>query len=306
MSEVISKKLPLISVIINCYNGEKYLRQAIDSVLSQSYKNFEIIFWDNQSTDASAEIVQSFKDSRIKYFFAPNHTVLYEARNQAVEKISGDFLSFIDCDDIWRKEKLERQLLLFEDEDVGFVCSNYDIISENGEILKKNHFNFIPKGSVLYSLSRNYCVGMLTLMIRANVLKEKNILFDSQYSIIGDYDMVLRLSMVAKMNSTTDSLASYRLHPLMDSSNVCKTLSEKEMFIKKNKNRLSSYCATAFNNIYHNYILDRIKYYVKSKNIPGIIKVINQINFRTIEVLFYNLFYTKKVFNILKKDNFEN
>ena len=113
------RKLPLVSVIINCYNGEKYLRQAIDSVLSQSYKNFEIIFWDNQSTDASAELVQSFNDSRIKYFLSPNHTVLYGARNQAVQKASGDFLSFIDCDDIWSREKLERQLRLFDDEDVG-------------------------------------------------------------------------------------------------------------------------------------------------------------------------------------------
>ena len=133
-------------------------------------------------------------------------------------------------------------------------------------------------------------------MIRTTVLKEKNLLFDSQYSIIGDYDMVLRLSMVTKMNSTTDSLASYRLHPLMDSSNICKTLSEKEMFIKKNKNLLSDSCKSAFDNIYHNYALDKIKYYIKCKKIHSLFKIITQINFCTLTILFYNLFYTKKVF----------
>lgn len=304
MPEEMYRKLPLVSVIINCYNGGKYLRQAIESVLYQSYKNFEIIFWDNQSTDESAKIVKSFNDTRIKYFFAPKHTVLYEARNQAIQKASGDFLSFIDCDDIWSREKLEKQLLLFDDENVGFVCSNYNIINGDGKIIKKNHFNFLPKGSVLFSLSLNYCVGMLTLMIRAAVLEKENILFDSQYGIIGDYDMVLKLSMVAKMNSTIDTLASYRVHPLMDSGNMSKTLSEKEIFIKKNKIRLSSFCTIAFNNIYHNYILDKIRYYIKCKNILGLLKSTTQINFCTLKVMFYNVYYTKSFFKIFFKFNY--
>ena len=62
------RKNPLVSVIINCYNGEKYLREAIDSVIAQTYSNWEIIFWDNQSTDSSAEIVKSYNDDRIKYY----------------------------------------------------------------------------------------------------------------------------------------------------------------------------------------------------------------------------------------------
>ena len=81
---------PLISVIINCYNGEKYLREAIDSVINQTYQNWEIIFWDNQSTDSSKQIVTSYKDNRIHYFCAPTHTSLGEARNLAVEKANGE------------------------------------------------------------------------------------------------------------------------------------------------------------------------------------------------------------------------
>ena len=98
---------PLVNVIMNCFNGEKYLREAIDSVKAQTYQNWELIFWDNQSTDDSAKIVQSYNDPRINYFYAPNHTLLYEARNYAVEKSLGQFIAFLDVDDYWDENKLE-------------------------------------------------------------------------------------------------------------------------------------------------------------------------------------------------------
>ena len=84
-----------------------------------------MIFWDNQSTDKSVEIFKSYADERLKYFYAPTHTLLYEARNYAIEKASGEFYAFIDVDDWWEKEKLEKQILLFEDQEVGLVYSNH-------------------------------------------------------------------------------------------------------------------------------------------------------------------------------------
>ena len=65
---------PLVSILMNCYNGEKFLREAIESVLAQTYNNWELIFWDNQSTDRSAEIFKSYFDKRLKYFYALKHT----------------------------------------------------------------------------------------------------------------------------------------------------------------------------------------------------------------------------------------
>ena len=67
---------PLVSIVINCYNGEKYLRQSIESILDQSYQNLELIFWDNHSTDQSKNIIKSYDDKRIKYFFSQNHSTL--------------------------------------------------------------------------------------------------------------------------------------------------------------------------------------------------------------------------------------
>ena len=72
--------------MINCFNGEKYLRKSLESVIAQTYKNWEVIFWDNQSTDKSAEIFKSFNDLRFNYYYAHSHTLLYEARNLAIKK----------------------------------------------------------------------------------------------------------------------------------------------------------------------------------------------------------------------------
>src|SRR5829696_2506866 len=106
---------PLVSVIMNCFNGEKYLREAIDSVLAQSYTNWEIIFWDNQSTDDSARIVRSYRDPRLKYFYAPTHLPLYGARNHAIDRAAGELIAFLDVDDWWIPSKLEQQVPLFAD-----------------------------------------------------------------------------------------------------------------------------------------------------------------------------------------------
>ena len=121
---------PLVSIIMNCYNGEAYLSESIESVLSQTYKNWELIFWDDKSVDKSAEIFKSYKDERFKYYYAPKHTLLYEARNQAIEKSSGEFIAFLDTDDFWAKDKLELQIPFFRDLKVGVVYGNLFIVNE--------------------------------------------------------------------------------------------------------------------------------------------------------------------------------
>ena len=91
---------------MNCYNGEAYLKESIQSVLSQTYENWELIFWDNRSTDKSAEIFKSYEDERLKYYHAAKHTLLYGARNEAIKKSSGEFIAFLDTDDLWEKISL--------------------------------------------------------------------------------------------------------------------------------------------------------------------------------------------------------
>ena len=142
----------LVSVIMNCFNGEKYLRKALDSALSQTYSNWELIFWDNQSSDQSVEIFRSYDDPRFKYCYAPKHTLLYEARNYAITRSQGEFVAFLDVDDWWDPEKLAKQISLFEDPEVGLVYGNYWFVDEKNSIQYPLYRNPLPSGYITDAL----------------------------------------------------------------------------------------------------------------------------------------------------------
>ena len=102
---------PLISIIMNCHNGEKYLKDSIKSILDQTYQNWELIFYDNNSNDKSKQIFFEFGDKRLKYFYSQKTLKLYKARNLAINQSKGTYISFLDCDDLWKREKLSIQKL---------------------------------------------------------------------------------------------------------------------------------------------------------------------------------------------------
>ena len=120
----------LVSIILNCYNGEKYLRYALDTVIEQNYNNWELIFWDNQSTDNSKKIFDSYKSEKFRYFYSKHHTTLYEARNQALKECKGEFIAFMNSDDTWEIDKLEKQIKLFKKKEVGLVYGNLWIFNK--------------------------------------------------------------------------------------------------------------------------------------------------------------------------------
>ena len=100
---------PSVSIIMNCFNAEKYLIEAIESVFSQSFTDWEIIFWDNRSTDGSAKIAKDY-GHKLKYFLATKHTDLGVARNLALNQANGKYVGFLDCDDLFLKDKLKNQI----------------------------------------------------------------------------------------------------------------------------------------------------------------------------------------------------
>ncbi|MHB8721423.1 MAG: glycosyltransferase family 2 protein [Steroidobacteraceae bacterium] len=213
---------PSVSVVMNCFNGEKYVRQAIDSVLAQTHANWELIFWDNQSTDRSAEIFKSYKDPRLKYYHASKHTWLYEARNGAIAQCSGEILAFLDVDDWWLPTKLEKQVALFRDPEVGIVCSNYWIENERKRKRWPAFKSPAPRGWVLDDLLKSYFVGLVTLLIRRTALASLDYPCDARYHVLGDTDLVIRLSIQWKLDCVNEPLAVYRLH---DNNETAKHLS---------------------------------------------------------------------------------
>ena len=203
---------PLVSIIMNCYNGEAYLCESIESVLSQTYKNWELIFWDNKSVDKSAEIFKSYKDKRFKYYYAPQHTLLYEARNQAIEKSSGEFVAFLDTDDFWAKDKLELQIPFFKDLEVGVVYGNLFIVNEKLNTKKIFLKGKKPRGFILNDLLKDYCTGLVTLVIRKSFLDNNQPAFDGSFDIMGDFDLMIRMSSKYKFECVDKPIASWRSH----------------------------------------------------------------------------------------------
>jgi len=117
---VMADKLPLVSVVITVFNGEKYLREAVESVLAQTYGSFEVILIDDGSTDNSAAIAKNFS-SQLRYFYQENRGQGF-AMNRAIELSIGSFLAFLDADDLWKEDKLLRQMAAFDDNpDVDMV-----------------------------------------------------------------------------------------------------------------------------------------------------------------------------------------
>ena len=202
---------PLVSIVMNCYNGDKYLKKSVESLIKQTYKNWELIFWDNKSTDMSKQIIASIRDKRIKYFKSQKFTSLYKARNLAIKKTKGKFLCFLDTDDWWLPSKLKRQVEIFQKKkNLNFLYSNFYQFNEN---LKKKyvfHNTKLPKGLITQDLLDNYKIGILTVMMRKRLFKKFR--FNEKFNIIGDFDLFTRLSINNKIDCLQNPLAFYRIH----------------------------------------------------------------------------------------------
>ena len=234
-------KKPLVSIILNCYNGEKYLKETLLSIKNQTYSNWELIFWNNKSKDSSFEIYSKFKNRKKKYkYFKSNKFVnLYDARNSAIQKAKGQFISFIDADDVWEKDKLQKQLKLFKDPKVGVVYGNLWLKKESNNKFKKHIKYKLPEGYIYTNLIKNYYVGIITAVIRKNIIKTKKV-FNSKYNIIGDFDLFLRLAKNCIFKTIQFPVATYRIHDNNLSLLKRKTeIKEFKDWFKKNKKNLN-------------------------------------------------------------------
>jgi glycosyltransferase involved in cell wall biosynthesis len=195
---------------MNCYNGEKFLTEAINSVLNQKFQNFEIIFWDNKSNDKSKQIVQSYKNNKIKYFLANKHTNLGEARFNAVNQASGEFIAFLDVDDLWHPNKLYEQIKVFNQKDVGISITNTIYFNKH---YQKNFFSKSPpEGSVYKKLLFNYFIPLETVMIRKDILKQYNLNFDKRFHHICDFDLFFQICYFSKLKFINIPLSRWRIH----------------------------------------------------------------------------------------------
>jgi len=230
------KKNPLISIIMNCHNGEKYLKQSVESVLRQSYKKWELIFYDNLSYDNSLNIIESFKDKRIKIYKSSKYLKLYDARNQAIKKARGIYITFLDVDDWWSKNKIELQIKEILKTRYKIVYSNYYIYNQIRKSKKIFSNHILSNGHITQKLLNKYVIAISTVMIHFSFFKKKK--FNKNYEIIGDFDFLINLSTKNKIATVQKPLLFYRTHD-KNFSKIRNDLHIKELetWLKKNSKK---------------------------------------------------------------------
>jgi len=204
------KNQPLVSVIIPTYNKSQYLREAIKSVLNQTYKNIEVIVVDDGSTDNTKEIVESFNDSRIIYIFQENKGPAI-ARNTGIKKAQGEYIAFLDSDDLWLKEKLEKQVDFMEkNSEIGLLGTGCYEVTDKGKIIGKKIFPI--KNKILQKdLIKYNSFIQSSVMIRKEVF-DKVGLYDKSFRESEDYELWLRIAGNYKVRNLAEALTIKRYY----------------------------------------------------------------------------------------------
>ena len=154
---------PLVSVITPAFNAEKYINEAIDSVLSQTYKDIELIVVDDCSSDRTQSIVEEYirLDDRVKYIRMQSNYGVAEARNNGIRLAQGRFIAFLDSDDIWLPEKIERQIKFMQEKNASLIFSAYEKINEDGDVFG---VVTVPERVAYSQLLKTCVIGCLTAM----------------------------------------------------------------------------------------------------------------------------------------------
>jgi len=185
-----------VSVIIPTYNRCRLVREAINSVLAQSFTDFEILVIDDGSTDDTAEMIKAVNDERCRYFYKSNGGAA-SARNMGLKKAGAEYIALLDSDDLWPKEYLEVMVSTLQDaSDYGVAYCGITQAYPDGRIVKGYRVKSCVSGWITESLFNKFYVGCQISVIRRHLLKD--FYFDESFKIMDDVDFFLRLSLRTK------------------------------------------------------------------------------------------------------------
>ncbi len=210
--------MPKISVLMSCYNHDKFVGEAIESVLNQSFEDFELLIIDDNSTDKTFDIVNSFKDPRIKAFRNEKNFGMVFNTNSLIKKSSGEYIAIINSDDSWLPEKLQKQLDFLENnENYGACFTIANIVNESGESIKNNiqeslkYLEFDRFGFLNYFFFYNNPLCYPSVLIRKKVF-DKTMLFNPAYIILLDIEMWIRICLAGfEIKILNESLTNFRI-----------------------------------------------------------------------------------------------
>ena len=217
--------MPLISVVIPVYNGEKTIKETIESILNQTFSDFELIIINDGAQDSTLEIVSTIQDPRVKVFSYPN-AGLSASRNRGIKLATGEYIALIDADDLWRPDKLEAQFLALQANPKAAVAYSWtDFIDESSQVLRQGCY--ISASGDIYAnlLVVNFLENGSNPLIRKQAFTEVGT-FDESLGNAADWDMWLRLAAHYHFVAVSSPQILYRQSSNSMSSNVSKQEAE--------------------------------------------------------------------------------
>jgi len=218
------EKQPLVSIIIPCYNGEKFIGEAIKSVLNQTYQNWELIIVDDGSKDKSKEIIKQYcaTDDRIKYIQHKKNKGIPFARNTGIKISNGEYIAFLDQDDLWLAEKLKEQVGIFKEDKkqkIGLIFSNLLFMKDGKINIRSWPSKRVPKNLEIMSfeeitriLFMNNFIPIVTVLIRKQCFDNLGFLDEKLIGGADDYEFFMRLANNYRLKYIDYPLAIRRLH----------------------------------------------------------------------------------------------
>jgi glycosyltransferase involved in cell wall biosynthesis len=256
----------LVSIITPMFNSEAYISDAIKSVINQTYKNWELLLIDDCSTDKTLEIAQSFLDKypNIKLLINPTNLGAAITRNRGIEAAKGDYIAFLDGDDLWKPEKLQKQLDFLDMEDCDVCFSSYSLINEQGNLLNKE-VKALKILTFQKLLKSNY-IGNLTGMYNAKVLGKI-----TSPNLRKRQDWLLWLTAIKKSGKPAkgiqESLAYYRVRKDSMSSNKLHLIKYNYLVYRKGLG------FSTLKSVYSMLVFLKEHFFVKSKQIISTNKI---------------------------------
>lgn len=208
---------PKVSVIMNCLDCERYLPEALDSLKSQSFQDFEIILWDNGSKDDSAFLAQEY-GPKLRYFHSDETVPLGQARNLAIGQARGEYVAFLDCDDLWRPAKLEKQVALLDaNPELGLVCTDTAIVRGSRQLYRLFSHSAPERGNVFEQLILRQWIAMSSAILRKSALdsildSETGKWFDESLNLCEEADVFYRIAHDWQCDYVDEPLTVWRVH----------------------------------------------------------------------------------------------
>ncbi len=240
MEQKLNKKTPEVSVIIPTHNRANLLKRAIKSVLSQGYRDFELIIVDDASTDGTESTVNNFQDSRIKYVCHQKNKGGSAARNTGIQMSKGKYIGLLDDDDQWLPDKLSKQVDRFRKapKRVGIIYSGCEVQSEDGRVIRRYYPQY--KGDLRLRLLKGTSIASPTPLIKKECFIKTG-KFDESLKSCQDWDMWKRISEYYEFDYVPEILAITYLHKEQISFDLASMIPGRTRMVEKHKGELKKY-----------------------------------------------------------------